>query len=71
MNGMMKAIENLPYHVAEKLKNEIVELSANRFKELDAKFIKEAKKHGFKPVTIKSSFSSLSEYKKLGFDRVV
>lgn len=71
MSNMVNCINALPSQVAEKFKKEILELSSNRIKELDNMYVNEAKKHGFDPITVKSIFSSVSEYEKLGFDRVL
>lgn len=71
MHNMINCINALPSQVAEKLKNEIVELSSNRFKQLDAEYIAEAKRLGIKVTTIKDVFSTVPQYEKLGFDRVL
>lgn len=71
MNNMINCINALPPQLSEKLKKEIVDLSSNRIKELDAKYVAEAKRLGANPTTVKGVFSSLPEYEKLGFDRVL
>ncbi|WP_133936519.1 hypothetical protein [Comamonas kerstersii] len=71
MRSMINCINSLPSQLAENFKKEILELSSNRIKELDAKYIAEARGLGIKPITVKGVFSSVPEYEKLGFDRVL
>lgn len=69
MNGMIKALENMPRAAAEDFRRQVVAHSKERFKVLDAEAMKRAKLGGYKAKTIEEVFSSEEEYKRLGFDR--
>lgn len=69
MNGMIKALENMPEAAAEDFRRQVVAHSKERFKVLDAEHMKKAKLGGYKAKTIEGVFSLDHQYKKLGFDR--
>lgn len=69
MNGMIKALENMPRAAAEDFRRQVVTHSKERFKVLDAEAMKRAKLGGYKAKTIEEVFSSEDQYKRLGFDR--
>ena len=69
MNGMIKALENMPRAAAEDFRRQVVAHSKERFKVLDAEIMKEAKLGGYKTKTIEEVFSFDHQYKRLGFDR--
>lgn len=69
MNGMIKALENMPEAAAEDFRRQVVAHSKERFKVLDAEIMKEAKLGGYKAKTIEEVFSFKDQYKRLGFDR--
>lgn len=69
MNGMIKALENMPRAAAEDFRRQVVSHSKERFKVLDAEIMKEAKLGGYKTKTIEEVFSFDHQYKRLGFDR--
>ncbi len=69
MNGMIKALENMPRAAAEDFRRQVVAYSKERFRILDAEIIQKSKLDGYKTKTIEEVFSWDHEYKKLGFDR--
>lgn len=67
MNGVIRALENMPSETREKFRMEVVDYSQRRILELDTKYINLANQGGYEAKTIMGVFKNEPEFKKLGF----